>query len=381
MNTVDKATDSTENINGHKVHNVEEIQIPVPWGYLSGKWWGPMDQQPIVAIHGWQDNAGTFDKLIPLLPSNVAILAIDLPGHGLSSHLPSGQFYYVFWDGLVILRKWWGPKGIQPIVALHGRQDNAGSFDTLIPLLCDEISVLCLDMPGHGLSSHYPKSQYYYVYWDGIILLRRIVKYFKWKKVKLLGHSLGGAISFLYAAFYPDEVEFMISLDIASPSVKDVAKNVAILSDSIDKFLKYELLQSDSIPSYSYDEVLSIVEDAYKGSITRESAIILMKRGLRPANESERYYFSRDPRLKVSALGTISLDMVLIYATRIKCAYLNIRAIPGLKLDYPESYDKVLDQIKIGAKRFEYHKVEGTHHVHLNYPEKIAPIINSFIST
>ncbi|XP_043787817.1 probable serine hydrolase isoform X2 [Apis laboriosa] len=313
MNTVDKTSDSTENINGHKVHNVEEIQIPVPWGYLSGKWWGP--------------------------------------------------------------------KGIQPIVALHGRQDNAGSFDTLIPLLCDEISVLCLDMPGHGLSSHYPKSQYYYVYWDGIILLRRIVKYFKWKKVKLLGHSLGGAISFLYAAFYPDEVEFMISLDIASPSVKDVTKNVAILSDSIDKFLKYELLQSDSIPSYSYDEVLSIVEDAYKGSITRESAIILMKRGLRPANESERYYFSRDPRLKVSALGTISLDMVLVYATRIKCAYLNIRAIPGLKLDYPESYDKVLDQIKIGAKKFEYHKVEGTHHVHLNYPEKIAPIINSFIST
>ena len=68
-------------------------------------------------------------------------------------------------------------------MALHGRQDNAGSFDTLIPLLSNEISVLCLDMPGHGLSSHYPKSQYYYVYWDGIILLRRIVKYFKWTKV------------------------------------------------------------------------------------------------------------------------------------------------------------------------------------------------------
>lgn len=79
--------------------------------------------------------------------------------------------------------KWWGPTGIQPIVALHGRQDNAGSFDTLIPLLSDDISILCLDMPGHGLSSHYPKSQYYYVYWDGVILLRRIVKYFSWNKV------------------------------------------------------------------------------------------------------------------------------------------------------------------------------------------------------
>lgn len=70
-----------------------------------GKWWGPWDQQPIVAIHGWQDNAATFDRLIELLPSNVAVLAIDLPGHGLSSHLPTGLHYYIFWDGLIALRR------------------------------------------------------------------------------------------------------------------------------------------------------------------------------------------------------------------------------------------------------------------------------------
>ncbi|XP_043524752.1 probable serine hydrolase isoform X1 [Frieseomelitta varia] len=314
MNTIIEKTNApTENINKHNVHSVEEIQIPVPWGNISGKWWGPNDQQPLVALHGWQDNAGTFDRLIPLLPPNLAILAIDLPGHGLSSHLPTGQFYYVFWDGLIILR--------------------------------------------------------------------RIAKYYKWNKVRLLGHSLGGAISFLYAASYPDEVEFMISLDIASPSVKDITKIPLIIGDSIDKFLKYELLQSDGIPSYSYDEVLTIVEDAYKGSITKEGAMILMKRGLRPANEPERYYFSRDPRLKVSVLGMISLDLVLAYAGRIKCAYLNIRAVPGMKFDHPEYYEKVLDQIKLSAKKFEYHKVEGTHHVHLNNPERIAPIINNFICT
>lgn len=68
-------------------------------------------------------------------------------------------------------------------MALHGRQDNAGSFDTLIPLLPDDVSILCLDMPGHGLSSHYPTSQFYYVYWDGIIFLRRIIKHFQWNKV------------------------------------------------------------------------------------------------------------------------------------------------------------------------------------------------------
>lgn len=90
-------------------------------------------------------------------------------------------------------------------MALHGRQDNAGSFDTLIPLLCDEISVLCLDMPGHGLSSHYPKSQYYYVYWDGIMLLRRITKYFKWKKVSgwiKFYHSICSLIKCYYIIYY-----------------------------------------------------------------------------------------------------------------------------------------------------------------------------------
>ena len=69
-----------------------------------GKWWGPTDKQPIVAIHGWQDNSGTFDKLAQLL-SSVAILSIDLPGHGISSHLPLGQFYYIFWDGVLTLRR------------------------------------------------------------------------------------------------------------------------------------------------------------------------------------------------------------------------------------------------------------------------------------
>lgn len=46
-------------------------------------------------LHGWLDNAGTFDRLIPLLPKHLSYLAIDLPGHGLSSHLPNGVYYSV----------------------------------------------------------------------------------------------------------------------------------------------------------------------------------------------------------------------------------------------------------------------------------------------
>lgn len=83
----------------------EEIQIEVPWGIVAGKWYGDRDQQPVLALHGWQDNAGTFDKLIPLLPACVPILAIDLPGHGLSSHYPTGMVC-LYAIQITILEEW-----------------------------------------------------------------------------------------------------------------------------------------------------------------------------------------------------------------------------------------------------------------------------------
>lgn len=34
--------------------NYTEISIPVPWGHVAAKWWGPGKTRPIVALHGWQ---------------------------------------------------------------------------------------------------------------------------------------------------------------------------------------------------------------------------------------------------------------------------------------------------------------------------------------
>ncbi|RZC34479.1 Abhydrolase 6 and/or Hydrolase 4 domain containing protein [Asbolus verrucosus] len=71
-----------------------EVKVPVPWGHVAGRWWEPWDKRPILAIHGWQDNCGTFNRLIPMLNDSVGVLAIDLPGHGYSSPLPSGMYYH-----------------------------------------------------------------------------------------------------------------------------------------------------------------------------------------------------------------------------------------------------------------------------------------------
>ena len=71
-----------------------ELAIPAPWGTISAKTFGSPFGKPVLAVHGWMDNAGTFDRLVPLLPKSIYFVAVDLPGHGRSSHLPAGVPYH-----------------------------------------------------------------------------------------------------------------------------------------------------------------------------------------------------------------------------------------------------------------------------------------------
>uniref|UniRef100_A0A803JH42 Serine hydrolase-like 2 n=1 Tax=Xenopus tropicalis TaxID=8364 RepID=A0A803JH42_XENTR len=72
---------------------LKELRFTVPWGQLAAKAWGPSDGRPVLCLHGWLDNANTFDRLIPLLPNDHHFVALDFSGHGLSSHMPEGVRY------------------------------------------------------------------------------------------------------------------------------------------------------------------------------------------------------------------------------------------------------------------------------------------------
>ncbi len=58
--------------------------------------WGNPDGVPVVAIHGWLDNAASFSCLAESLDlSAIRLIAIDLPGHGRSDHRGEGQIYHL----------------------------------------------------------------------------------------------------------------------------------------------------------------------------------------------------------------------------------------------------------------------------------------------
>ena len=77
-------------------HTFEEVRLRLPHMEVAAHLYGPENGRPVIALHGWLDNAASFSRLAPLL-NGVRIVALDLPGHGLSDHRPPGAGYNI-WD-------------------------------------------------------------------------------------------------------------------------------------------------------------------------------------------------------------------------------------------------------------------------------------------
>lgn len=81
---------------------IEELRFPLEPLTFAAKAWGPADGVPVIGLHGWMDNANTFDKVAPLL-DGIRLVALDMAGHGRSDHRLSRMPYYIWEYGLDVL--------------------------------------------------------------------------------------------------------------------------------------------------------------------------------------------------------------------------------------------------------------------------------------
>ena len=58
---------------------------------------------PVIALHGWLDNAASFIPMSELMPSNRPFYALEMPGHGLSEHRPPATTYHLLENVLDVL--------------------------------------------------------------------------------------------------------------------------------------------------------------------------------------------------------------------------------------------------------------------------------------
>src|SRR6266851_2497944 len=106
-----------------------------------------------------------------------------------------------------------GPQEGPTCVLLHGWLDHRGSFDLLAPLLPGR--TVAVDQRGHGDSSWAGAGAFYhFVEYAGDldVLVREMQLPLP---IRLVGHSMGGAVSLLYAAARPDLVAHLTLLDAA----------------------------------------------------------------------------------------------------------------------------------------------------------------------
>jgi len=174
-----------------------------------------------------------------LAPEKATKLAIDLErkhsGLTLKEINLPGELHYVYLEG---------GKG-EPLVLLHGFGANKDNFIRVARFLTPHYRVIIPDHIGFGESGHPQDADYS----AGVqaVRIRTLAKALGITKLHLGGSSMGGHISLMYAAIYPDEVKSLWLLDPAgvwsapSDEVREIiiktGKN-PLMARSEDEFAK-----------------------------------------------------------------------------------------------------------------------------------------------
>jgi pimeloyl-ACP methyl ester carboxylesterase len=76
---------------------LRERRFALPGLTLAASEWGDSGGVPLLALHGWLDNASSFDLLAPLLTGS-HLVALDLAGHGQSGFRSPDSSYNLWQD-------------------------------------------------------------------------------------------------------------------------------------------------------------------------------------------------------------------------------------------------------------------------------------------
>ncbi len=112
-----------------------------------------------------------------------------------------------------------GGNGDMPVLLLHGGSSRWQTFDSIIPELSKVYRVYAVDLRGHGKSG---RTTGQYKIQDYVPDIKEFIEKLIQKPVILFGHSLGGMIAVLLAAYHPELVKAVIIGD--SPISLEVLK-------------------------------------------------------------------------------------------------------------------------------------------------------------
>lgn len=272
--------------------------------------------------------------------------------------------------GLMLAGLAWGQGSGTPVVCLHGWLDNAESFRPLAERLAGGHRIIALDLPGHGLSEHFgPGWAGHFV--DAIpAVLQALRELGGGGPVDVVGHSMGAGIATVLAGTFPEAVRRLVLIEGFGPMAEAADRTPVRLAKSLAAEAQARPVETRTWPSFE-----AAVTARMRG-LTRldlPAARRLVQRGAEAVDGG--YRFRHDPRLRLPSRVRFTEDQVRAFLARIAAPVLAVRAAGG----WPFPDDTVRER-SAAIARLEVVTVPGGHHVHLDHPERVAPLVDAFLT-
>jgi pimeloyl-ACP methyl ester carboxylesterase len=158
-------------------------------------------------------------------------------------------------NGLRLLCREWGRPEAPALVLLHGLRGFSGTWRALAAALGDRYRLIAYDQRGRGESDWDPQRNYYT---DAYLSdLESVVDQLDLPRFALLGHSMGGTTSYVYAARHPERLAALVIEDIApgssasGPGAQRIVKEMQTLPSSFASWTEARAYWEKLRPSLS----------------------------------------------------------------------------------------------------------------------------------
>lgn len=150
-----------------------------------------------------------------------------------------------------------GGRGPRTMVLVHGVNDQAGSWSTVVPQLVGRFRVVVVDLPGHGESGPAAGPLSMRLLIDGLAAV--IDRESPGAPVILTGNSMGGWVSILYASEHPERVSRLV-LEDASGMAWDLSHVPAFPKNRGEALRLLRMVQGPDapIPNYLVDAMVKL---------------------------------------------------------------------------------------------------------------------------
>lgn len=294
------------------------------------------------------------------------------------------------------------PQQKRRILCLHGWMDNCRSFYHFAPALLQQLSthttenieveLIALDLPGHGWSSHKSADGPPALLAESAFYVAEAVEQLQWNTATnvdetaatnanattllpfaLIGHSMGAAVSCLYAAAFPEQVQKLILLEGGGP----MARNPRDFAKHVRQHVQRRQLGTTKSPRI-YPSLQKAVETRCQSArnfpgnqyLSETAATEMVVRGTRPVLTTTTttttedaggagLQFRHDPRLQWPSVQYFTDEQVEALYEDVQCPTQLLLSVDGWPF-CKDRHQRALDILKPVVHK----TLPGSHHFH-----------------